>query len=157
MAAGHNAGLKGLTHGGQIVIQRLLAAQLQLLEDMIVTAGYQNTGLADAQILHQLKVLLAGADPGGDLREAQTQILALLNGLAVLFAVDEHFRLADNAVGAAQLGHQLIQIYDLLYAVGLYGLLTVTEGGVGDPDLGGHAHGHTAVVKGNPGQIVIAV
>ena len=157
VAAGHDPGLKGVRDGLQVVFHALLAAHLHLLEDVVVAAGHQNARLADAQVLHQLEVLPGGADPGGDLREAIAQVHALLDGLAVLLAVDEELRLADHAVGAAQPGHQLVKVHDLLDRVGLHGLLAVPKGRVGDPDVLRHAHGHAPVVEGDAGNLVVGV
>ena len=157
MAAGHDAGIECVRHGLQVVIHALLAGHLHLLEDVIVAAGHQYARLADAQVLHQLEVLPGGADPGGDLREPIAQVHALLDGLTVLFAVDEELRLANDAVGAAKTGHQLVQIHDLLHRIGLDGLLPVAEGGIRDPDVLRHAHGHAPVVEGDAGNLIIGV
>ena len=46
---------------------------------------------------------------------------------------------------------------DLIDGVGFYRLLTVPEGGVSDPDLFGHAHRHTAVVKSHLGDGAVGI
>ena len=147
VTAGHDPGLKGVRHGLQIVLHGLAAGHLHFLEDVVVAAGHQDAGLLDAQVLDQLEIVPGGPDPGGDLREAVAQVLAAAHGLPILLAVDEELRLADDAVGAAQPRHQLVQMHDLIHRVGLHGLLPVPERGVGDPDLLRHAHGHAAVVE----------
>ena len=68
-------------------------------------------------------------------------------GAAVFFAVDKELGLTDDSEGAAQLGHQLVQVNDLVYGEGLDGLLAVTEGGVGDPDVLGHIPRPDGVVE----------
>ena len=157
MASGHDPGVKGVLHRGQIVVQRLPAGHLHFLEDMIVAAGHQNTGLLDAKVLHHPEVLPGGPDPGGDLREAQPQSLTAFDGLPVPLAVNEKLRLTDQAVRPAQLAQQLEQVLDLLRGVGIHGLLAVPEGGVGDPDVGRHGHRHPAVVEGHLGDLVIVI
>ena len=123
---------------------------------MVVGAADQNARLRDAHVRHQLEVLGGGPDPGGDLREAQAQLPALVQGLPVLLAVDEELRLADDALGAAEPAHELVEVHDLLHGEGLHGLLPVPEGGVGDPDLLGHVHGHPAVVEGDLRGLLVA-
>ena len=157
MAAGDDTGIEGVLDDAQVVVQALLTGHVHLLEDVVVGAADQNAGLLDAKVLDQLEVLLGGSDPGGDLREFQIQLHALLDGLAVLLGVDEELGLADDAVGAAQLRKQLIDVDDLVNGVGLHGLLTVPQGGVGDPDLLGHGHGHAPVVEGHLGDGAVGV
>ncbi len=114
---------------------------------MVVAAADQNARLPDAHVLDELKILLGRADPGGDLREFEAQLLAAADSLAVLLAVDEKLRLPDDAVRPAQPAHQLVQFDDLVHRIGVDGLLTVPEGGIADPDFLRHAHGGTAVVE----------
>ena len=157
VAAGHHARLEGVRHGGEVVIHGLLAGHLHLFEDVVVAAGHQDARLLDAQVPHQLEVLPAGPNPGGDLREPQPQLLALADRLAVLLAVHEELRLADDAVGSAEPGEQLVELHDLLHAVRLHRLLTVAEGGVRDPDVLRHAHRHPAMVEGNARHRVVGI
>ena len=157
MAAGHNSGIEGILHHSQVVLHALAAVHLHLIEDVIVGAGHQNTRLPDAQILHQLEVLLAGANPCGDLRELQIQSHAPFQSLPILLAVDEELRLADDAIGAAQPVQQLVDLHNLVGGVGLHGLLAVPEGGIGDPDLLRHGHGHPAVVEGHLGHGAVGI
>ena len=103
VAAGHDAGIEGILHGGKVHLHGFPARLLQFLEDVIVAAGDQDAGLPDAQILDRLEVLTAGTDPGGDLRELQPQIPAAFDGLTIFFRIDEELRLADNSIGAAEL------------------------------------------------------
>ena len=157
MAARHDAGLEGLPHRFQILLHRLRAGELHLFEDVVVAAADEYARFADAQIAHEAEVLLGGAYPGGDLREAQAEIAAALQRLAVLLAVNEELRLADDAVGAAQLAHQFVELDDLVGRVGVDRLLPIAEGGVGDPDLLRHVHRHAAVVEGYLGDALIIV
>ena len=103
VAAGHDAGIERVLHGREVHLHRFPTGLLQLLEDVIIAAGDQNAGLPDAQILDRLEVLTAGPDPGGNLRKLQPQAAAALDGLAVLFGIDEKLCLADDPVGAAEL------------------------------------------------------
>ena len=157
MAPGHDPGVKGVFHRGQIVIQCLTAGHLHFLEDVVVAAGNQNAGFLDAQILHHPEVLPGGPDPCGDLREPQPQRLTALNGLPVPLAVNEKLRLADQAVRPAQSAQQLEQMLDLFRRIGIHGLLAVPEGGVRDPDIRRHGHRHPPVVEGHLGYFIIIV
>ena len=157
MASGHDPGVKGVLHRGQIVVQRLPAGHLHFLEDVVVRAGDQNAGFLDAKVMHQLEVFLCRPNPAGDLREFEVQRHALFDGLPVFFAVDEKFRLADDAVGAAQLAQQLVDVYDLDNGIRLHGLLTIPQGGVRDPDLLRHGHGHPAVVERHLGNGAVGI
>ena len=156
MAAGYNACLKRHGHRGQIFLHSLLSGKTQLVENMIVTAGDQNTCLVDIQVLYQLKVLLRSTDPGGDLREVQAQIHALGDGIPVLFTVYKKLCLADYAVRSAQFAHKLVQVHNLLDCIGFDRLLPVPESCVGDPHFFGHSHRHAPVVEGYSRHLVIA-
>ena len=131
------------------MIQCLTTGHFHFLENVVVAAADQNTGFLNAQISNQTEVLLAGTNPAGDLREFQIQLHTLFNGISILLTVDEELCLPDDAVRAAQLGQQLINVDDLLHAVGLHRLLTVPERGIGNPNFLRHIHRHTAVVEGN--------
>ena len=135
MAAGNDTGGKGILDGTQVIVHALGSCHLHLLEDMIIRAGHQNAGLLDTQFLDQLEVFLAGTDPAGDLRKPQVKTHALFQGFPILLAVDEELGLAYDAVRAAQLVQKLIDVDDLIHGVRLHTLLTVTQGGIGNPDL----------------------
>ena len=157
MASGHNACLKRLGNRLQIVFHALLTGHFHLLEDVVVATGDQNARLTDAEILNQLKVLLAGTDPGRDLGKFQSQLLTLLNSVPVLLTINKELGLANDAVGTAQLGHQLEEIHDLLDGIRLHRLLSVTEGGIGDPDILRHSDGHASVVEGNARNVGVRI
>ena len=157
VAAGNDAGIEGFLHRGKVIVHGLFSRHLHFLEDVVVRAGDQNAGFLDAQVMHQLEVFLCRPNPAGDLREFEVQCHALFNGLPVFFAVDEELRLADDAVGAAQLAQQLVDVHDLVNGVRLHGLLTVPQGGVRDPDLLGHGHRHPAVVERHLGNGAVGI
>ena len=157
MAPGHDAGIEGILHRGKVIVQRLSTGHLHFLEDMIVAARNENSGFLDAKVLYHAEILPRGANPCGDLREPQPQRLTALNGLSVPLAVNKELRLPDKAVGPAQLAQELEQVLDLLRGVGVHGLLTVPERGVGDPDIRRHGHGHPSVVEGHLGDLVVVV
>ncbi len=157
VAAGNNTGCKGILDGAQIIVHALLPGHLHLLEDVVIGAGNQNAGLLDAQILYQLEVFLAGADPAGDFRELQVQTHALFQSFPVLLAVNKEFGLADNAVGAAQLIQKLIDVDNLVNAVGFHALLAVSKRGIGDPNLLRHSHGHPAMVECHLGDSAVGI
>ena len=157
VTSGHNPCLKRLGNGGKIVIHAFLTGHLHFLEDVVVTAGNQDTRLADAQVAYQLEVLLAGTDPSGDLGEFQPQLLAFFKSFSVLLAIYEELGLTNNAVGTAELGHQLEDVHDLLDRIGLYRLLTVAECGIGDPDILGHSDGNAAMVERDTRNVGIGI
>ena len=147
VAARDDPGLKRVGHGGEVIVHGLTARHLHLLEDVVVAAADEDTRLADAEVAHEAKILLRGADPRRDLRELQPQLHALFECLAVFLAVDEKLRLPDDAVRPAEPGEILIDIDDLVDRVRLHGLLPVAQGRVRDPDLLGHIHRHAPVVE----------
>ena len=122
---------------------------------MVIRAGDQNARLLDAQVFDQLKILLAGANPGGNLGKFVAQILAKGQGFPILFRIDEKLALPDDAVFPAQPVHQLIEIPNLLWRKGRHGLLPIPEGGIRNPDLIRHILRHDTVVKPRFGDLVI--
>ena len=57
----------------------------------------------------------------------------------------------------AQLAQQLVDVYDLVNGIRLHGLLTIPQGGVRDPDLLRHGHGHPAVVERHLGNGAVGI
>ena len=157
MAAGTDAEFQGALDDAQVLVHGLLAGQVHLVENVIVAAGNQHAGFGHAGLLDQFKVLFVGPDPGGDFRELQARVLAQAQGLLVVLRVEEELALADHALRAAQAAHEFEQVQDLLGREGADGLLAVTEGRVGHPDLVGHLHGHMAEVEGNLRDVLIVV
>ena len=147
MAARDDAGLKRLGHGGKIIVHGLLARHLHLLEDVVVAAADENTGLAYAEVAHEAKILFGGADPRRDLRELQPQLHALFERLAVFFAVDKKLRLPNDAVRPAETRKILVNVHDLLDRIRLHGLLPVAQGRIRYPDILRHVHRHAPVVE----------
>ena len=155
MASGNYAVLEGQCHRGEVFVHRLLAGQAEFIENMVITAGYQNTRLMDVQIPYKLKVFFRGADPCCDLRKIQPEVHALCNCIPVLFAVDKKLRLPDNAVRPAEPAHQLVQVNNLFHCIWLDRLLSVTESGVGNPDFFRHTERHTPVVERHPWHFIV--
>ena len=147
VAARDDAGLKRVGHGGEVIVHGLTARHLHLLEDVVVAAADEDTRLADAEVAHEAKILLRGADPRRDLRELQPQLHALFERLTIFLAVDEKLRLPDDAVRPAEPRQVLVNVHDLLDRVRLHRLLPVAQGCVRDPDLLGHVHRHAPVVE----------
>ena len=149
VTAGLDAAVQRRLDHAQILVTRLGAGQLHLVEDVVIRAGDEDAGLLDALVLHQLEVLLVRTDPRGDLRELQPQILTGMQRLTVLLGVHEELRLAHQTLGASQTVEELEQMHDLIHREGADGLLTITEGGVRHPDLLGHIRGYMAHVEGD--------
>ena len=114
---------------------------------MIIAAGNEDAGFLDAGLFDQLKVLFIGPDPGGDLRERESRVLAQLQRLLVIGRIEEEFALADHAFRAAQAGHEFEQMQDLFRCKGTDRLLAVAEGRIGHPDFVRHLHGHVAHIE----------
>ena len=157
VAAGTDAVVQRRAHNAQVLVHRLAAGHVHLFEDVVVRAGDQDARFLQAHLLDQLKVLFVGADPGGDLREFQPQLLALAHRLLVLFGVEEELALAHDALGAAQTGEELEETDDLIHREGRGALLAVAEGGVGDPDLLRHVQRNDAVVERDLGNLRVFV
>ena len=151
MAARADAVGKRALDDAEILIERLLARQVHLLEDMIVRAADEDARLLDVRLLNELEIALVGADPRRDLGEFEPRILTGAEGFFILLGIEEEFRLPYEPLGAAEACHELVKIDDLLDREGRGGLLAVAEGGVRHPDLIGHIHGNMAVVEGDLG------
>ena len=117
MASGTYACFQTFLDHTQIVLHSLPAAHLHLIKDMVIRAAYQNPGLLHAHIPYQLKILLVGADPAGDLRELVTSLHTFLHSIPVFLAVKEEFALADLPVGSAQTVKIVIDRHDLFGTV----------------------------------------
>ena len=122
---------------------------------MVIGNGREDAGFLEARLLDQRDVIRAGPDPAGDLRIAQTEVLALLHGLAILSAVEEELRLPDHAVRSAETAHQGIEIHDLLDGVRGSCLLSVAEGRIGYEDLLRGTDRDDLVVEIDPAYLVI--
>ena len=157
MAAGGDPLVQGRLDDAQILLHGLGTVQVHFFENVVVAAGNQDARLLHARGLDQFKVLFVGANPGGDLREAQAQVLAAAQGFLVLIGIKEELALPDHALGAAEAAHELEQVHDLFRGKGADGLLTVPEGGVGDPDLVGHILGHMPHIEGNLGDVLVVI
>ncbi len=122
---------------------------------MVIGNGREDAGFLQARLLDQGDIIGTGPDPAGDLRIAQTEILALLHGLAIFSAVEEKLRLPDHAVRSAETAHQGIEIDDLLDSVRGSCLLSVPEGRIGYEDLLRRIDRHDLVVEIDPAHLVI--
>ena len=78
---------------------------------MIIRAAYQNTGLSESDVLHQLEILFACTDPARNLRELVPSFQALVDRIPVLLAIQEKFTLTDQSFRTAQLMQIVIDRY----------------------------------------------
>ena len=149
VAARADAAVKCCLDDAQILVYRLFARQVHLLEDVVVRAGDEDARFLHACLLDQLEVLLVGANPRRDFGEIVAEILAGMERFLVLIGVQEEFGLANQSLRAAQTVHQRIQVDNLLDRERADRLLTVAEGGIGHPDFVRHVFRHMAHVECN--------
>ena len=90
-----------------------------------------------------------------DLRVAVIPLLAFLDGLSVLVAVEKKLALADHPVGPPEFMEDLVEVDDLLHGVGRPRLLAVPEGRIGNEDLLRRIDEDELVVKFDPGDLVV--
>ncbi len=79
----------------------------------------------------------------------------LLDGLLILLAVEEEFRLPDHAVGPSQLMEHVEEIDDLLHRIGRPRLLPVPKGCIRDKDLFRWINEDKLVIELHPADLVI--
>ena len=109
----NNAKIHTLPDNAQIMFHGFRTLHVKLVENMIIGAADEDTGLRKADFLDKLEILLARADPAGNLRETVAAFEALIHCVAVLFAVQEEFALTDLALGAAEPVQIVIDLYNL--------------------------------------------
>ena len=147
MASGHNSRLECLSYRLKVLIHTLAAVHFHLFKYMVVTAAHKDSRLTNTEITNELKVLLRCSDPSGYLGKTKSEILTSCHSLSVFLTVNEELSLTNDTVRTAQSGHKLKEIDYLLNCVGVYGLLTISERGIGDPYLLRHIHRHATMVE----------
>ncbi len=136
MAARPHARLKSRLHHLAVAVHALLAAlELELVEDVVVRAAGEHSRLFQARLLNESEVTLHRANPAGALRIRVAEGTTPIESLTVILGVQEKLGLANDAVGPAHLGQQIIQVNHLVYRVGRPGLLAVSEGRVRNEDV----------------------
>ena len=155
MTPGTDTGLKAFPDNRKIMLHSLFSCHLQLVKNVVVRAADKYACLFHANLFYKFKILFAGPDPAGDLRELISLLHALIYSVPVFLAVQEKFTLPDLSVGSAQSVEIIVNIYNLLCAVRRPGLLSIPECRVCDPYLIRHAVGYDPVVEGNLRHLVI--
>lgn len=155
MAARANSQRQGIFDNAQILIHGLLSRQPHLVKNMVIRAGNENSRLFDAQILDQLKILFAGANPCGDFRELIAQILAEGQRFPILLCIHKKLALPNDAVFSPQAVHHLIEISNLRRRKGRHCLLPISESGICNPNFIRDIHGNQAVVEPRHGHLII--
>ena len=148
---------KRALYDAEVFVHRLGAGQIHLFEDVIVGTAHEDTRFGDARVFDQFKVLFVRAYPRGDLGKFQPEVLALFEGAAVFFAVQEKFALPHDPLRPAEAGHEFENVDDLLDRERRRGLLPVAESRIRDPYLRRHIHRHVAVVEYDFGDLVVRV
>jgi hypothetical protein len=103
---------------------------------VVVRRRGQNPGLAQSHLLDDLEIGLDRANPSGDFGKLVAAREASIYSLAIGLRVQEKFRLADDAVGAAETMQHIEHRHDLAGGVRRSCLLSVTESRVGDEKIG---------------------
>ena len=122
---------------------------------MIIGNGGQNPRFLQAGLFDQGDVLLGRPDPAGDLRVAESKVLASGDAFLILPAVEKKFRLADDPVLSAQPVHQRIEVDDLLDGVRRPSLLPIPEGRIGNENFFGRLNGNNPMVEVDPADLFI--
>jgi len=155
MAAGNDAFLESGLDDGEIFSEGLSSVLLELEEDVVIGDGREDAGLLETEVFDDFEVVGVGSNPAGDLGESISESKAAGHCFAVASAVDEELGLADNPSRSAETVHHAIEVDDLLRRIRRSGLLTVAEGGVGDPDFLCWVQGHDGAVEEDSGHFGI--
>ena len=147
VAARADSCLEALADHAQIQIHDLPSGHLHLIKNMIIRAAYQNTGLSESDVLHQLEILFACTDPARNLRELVPSFQALVDRIPVLLAIQEKFTLTDQSFRTAQLMQIVIDRYNLLRCIRSSRLLTVPKRRVGNPDILRHVVRDNTIIE----------
>ena len=155
MASRHNPFIQDRFDDAQIAVQGLATRLIQLQKNVVVGHRCQNACFFQPCRLDKRHILFGGADPAGNVREGKAQILALLDDFPVPAAVEKKFTLTDDTGLAAQSTDHFEEIDDLLDRVRRPGLLTVTEGGVGNENVFRGVDRDDLVVEIDPAYLVV--
>ena len=156
MASRADPRLQAFPDDRQVMVHGLQPGHLHLEEDVVIRTADQDARFLKPNVFYQLKVLLAGSDPTGNLRKIIAFFHTFIDGIAVLFTIQEELALADLPIRASKTVEIIVDLHDLLRAVRRSGLLSVTESRICDPDLVRHAVRHYTVIERNLGDLVIA-
>ena len=96
-----DAGLQTITDYTQIQIHDLTTRHLHLIENMIIRTADKNSCLTKTNILYQLEILLAGADPCRHLRKLVASFQTFVYGIPVLLTIQEELALTNQSLRAA--------------------------------------------------------
>ena len=149
MAAGTDPLLQTITNHGKIMLHGLLAGHLQFQENMIIRAGDQNSGFLHPHLMNKTEIIMTCTNPAGNLRELISPFHAFVYRITVLLAVQEELAGLNHAVRPAKAMKLIIDMDDLIRRIRCPRLLTITEGGIGDPDILRHALRHGPVIERN--------
>ena len=120
VAAGADALIQRFLDDAEVLVHRLAAGQVHLMENVIIAAGNKDARFLHTGLFHQLKILLIGANPCGDFGKLQAKILAAAKRFLVLIGIKEKLALPNKPFGAAKAAHQLEQVHNLCRGEGAY-------------------------------------
>ena len=98
----HNARLKSLRNGCEIIIHALFARHLHFFEYMIIGAADKYARFAYSHIADELEVVFRRPYPCGDFGKTKTEFHTFFDGFPILFAVYEKLCLTDYPVRTAE-------------------------------------------------------
>ena len=147
MAARDDAVGERFLHGGKVVVHDFTTCLLEFQEDMIVGDRREDAGFLQTEMLDDFEILRVGANPARDFGILMAEGHAAFDGFAVLFTINEKFALADDAVGAAEPVHHIVQIDNVFGRVWRAGLLAIAECCIRNPDFTGRTRRDVFVFK----------
>ena len=122
---------------------------------MIIRTAHQYARFFHPDLLDQLKILFAGADPACDLRILIPTLHTLIDRISVLLAVQKELTGTDHAVWSAQSMQMIIDCHDLLRRIRRPGLLSIPESRIRDPDILRHIVRYCPVIERDLGYLGI--
>ena len=147
VAAGDNAPLQGLGDQVHVHVKGLFARFAELQEDVVVGNAGEHADFGKFHVPRELEIVLVGADPSRDAREAVAAGAACVDAFPVTLGVHEKFRGRDEAGFSAEPVQEIEDFRHLADSVGRTGLLAVAERGIRDAELIGRMRREHHVIE----------
>lgn len=147
MAAGDDTPLQGLGDQVHVHVKGLFARFAELQEDVVVGNAGEHADLGEFHVPRELEIVLVGADPSRDAREAVAAGAACVDAFPVTLGVHEKFRSCNEAGFSAEPVQEIEDFRHLADSVGRTGLLAVAERGIRDTELIGRMRREHHVIE----------